>query len=86
MRATSFILLILIAHLTPWWFFLIGALVYIAVWDGYELLILTAFVDAQFSTTSQQFPLPYMYTSVIALLIILGIMIKPHLRFYHTET
>ena len=70
----------LIGLLFPFWAFCIAAACYIVWKPGYELLVLGVCIDAQFGISL--FGVPYLYTTVIAALLLVLNLIKPHLSIY----
>ncbi len=80
MRILFFIGVALIGLLFPLWAFCIAALCYIVWKPGYELLVLGVCIDAQFGMPL--FGIPFLYTMVTALMVLVLNLIKPHLSIY----
>jgi hypothetical protein len=76
----SFLVMLLIGLFFPFWLFALAALVYACVFRAYELLVLSACIDALFGDPAQG--AWYLYTGITALIILCAILMKPHLRFY----
>lgn len=82
MRIFIFCILILIALLSPFWFFAFLALLY-ALWQrGFELIALGMCIDAQFGTAGVAFP--YLYTVSMGAIVLILELLKPHLAFYES--
>lgn len=80
MRILAFIIVFAVALMMPWWFFLLVAAAYVLRWQGLELLVIAVLVDAQFGTSGVLYGA--LYTTTVATLVLLGTLIKPHLRAY----
>lgn len=77
-RIIAFILIVLgVLFFSPW-LMLPFVIAYAFVWRAYELLLLSACIDAYFGAASM---IPY-YTLAAGCIIILLESIKPHLSFY----
>ena len=82
-RIIAFLFLALIGYFMPAPVFLAAAALYIAWWSGYELLVIAAFIDAQFGQGGAFFG--YFYTLVVGVFLILAVLLKPRLRFYNLK-
>ena len=80
LRILSFSVLICIGYLTPLPVFIVGAIMYVLIWHGYEVLILAALIDAQFGVVPSIFM--FTYTVSAMCIILVAHYIKPYLRFY----
>lgn len=81
-RILAFILITSCAYLAPFPVFVAGMFLYVARWPGcYELLAPAVCVDLQFGLGGALYGL--LYTSTTAAVILGGMALKPHLRFYH---
>lgn len=83
LRIIAFILLTLLGYSTPVWVFVPAVGLYIAIWRGYELLILSAFIDAQFGQGGLLFG--YVYTLSVGLILLVAELLKPRLRLYNSR-
>lgn len=81
MRAFSFVILTLIGLLSPLPVFLFFILLYVFLWNGYELLMIGIFVDSVFGTSVTSFT----YTLSIGAVLIFFTLIRPWLSWYTTR-
>lgn len=82
MRYLSFFTLVALALLTPYPLFLFGVFLYLLVYTGYELLLITLVIDSVFgmSTTS------FLYTQSVGVLLLLSVVGKPYMSWYTKGT
>ena len=64
----------------PVWFFIIGAIGYVFLYAGLEILILSAAIDAYFGYASGEW---FIYTIATALGLLLAQWLKPYLSVYN---
>ena len=79
MRVISFITLLFLSTLLPWYLILPFAFVYALFWEAYELIAIGVCIDAYFGT---HHVLPY-YTIVVSCMLIVLEWAKPHLLIYN---
>jgi hypothetical protein len=79
-RAISFIGVAIGALFLPLWSFVILAVLYAFVFSGYELIVLSVLIDAQFGDTGAG--VWYAYTLSASLVLLVSVYLKPYLRFY----
>lgn len=77
-RVLFFVLLLGIGLTMPWWFTLAAALLYVFMYDAYELILLGGILDAQFGVGL----VPLIYTLAFTVLVVGASILKPHLSFY----
>ncbi len=78
MHFVSFTFLAVIAFLTPFPVFLFGALLYMFIWTGYELLFIAVCIDILFGTTNTSF----LYTLTTGALLLTAEVLRPYLSWY----
>lgn len=78
MRIFFFLILMIAAFTMSWWWFALVALVYALFYEAYELIILSALVDAFFGDTA----VPVLYTLLGSGIFVLVELVKPLLSFY----
>lgn len=81
MRIFAFIVLLIGSCLTSLPVFLFGALLYMLVWPGYELLIIGVLIDSVFGTES----FSLVYTLSLGLMLVVLEVLRPYLSWY-TDT
>ncbi len=81
MRIFFFILMCFLALLTPFPLFLFASLLYVFLYDGYELLLIGMYIDLVFGTTVSS----YVYTLSLGGLIVAGTILKPYMSWYSTS-
>ena len=79
MRIVSFITLLFLSTLLPVPFVMILFLAYAVVWDGYELLLISAGIDAYFGAGHD---IPFYTVNVLCGLVLL-VWLKPRLLMYN---
>ena len=79
-RIVSFVGVCAGALFLPFWYFLPLAIIYALCFHGYELLLLSVFIDAQFGDVEQR--IWFLYTLTVAVILIVTTLLKPYLRFY----
>ncbi len=80
-RAMSFGVLLFVALLAPLPLFLFLSMLYIFLWDGYELLIVSVLVDSVFGVV----PSSFTYTLSIGILLVLATLVRPYLSWYNSR-
>jgi hypothetical protein len=80
LRILFFFILVLLGFSGPIWFFAIGAIAYIFLFLGLEMLILSAAIDAYFGYGSDEW---FIYTIVTAAALLFVQWLKPQLSVYN---
>jgi hypothetical protein len=80
LRIGIFCLLSVCAVAGPVWIFIVGAVGYILVYRGLEIVVLAAAIDAYFGYASDTW---YMYTLFTAVGLLLAQWLQPYLSVYN---
>lgn len=78
MRIFFFFILMIVALTMPWWVFVPVAFIYALFYEAYELIILSALVDAFFGNVT----FPVFYTLLGGGIFLFVETVKPLLSFY----
>ena len=79
-RIFAFVTLILTGFSGPFWLFIVGAVVYVFIFRGLEMIILGAAIDAYFGFQSGGW---FGYTVCISIGVFFAQWVKPYLSVYN---
>lgn len=80
LRFLFFFTLLIMGIFLPFWYFLLGSLLYVLLYPGHELFVIALLIDGVYGTSTSLFP--YTYTIAVLSLTVFGIYVKPYLKFY----
>lgn len=81
-----FVLLLESLLFFPWWLSLFVALLYLIIFEAYEVIALGLFADSLFSVSmSPFFGFLYVYTVLFIILLVVTTKLKKYIIFYQTK-